>query len=37
MEKMEKILPNLKIYIVDKEGGEGVSNLHLMLPDAKKK
>jgi membrane protease subunit HflK len=37
MEKMEKILPNLKIYIVDKEGGEGVSNLHLMLPDANKK
>jgi membrane protease subunit HflK len=37
MEKMEKILPNLRIYVVDKEGGEGVSNLHLMLPDAKKK
>jgi membrane protease subunit HflK len=37
MEKMEKVLPNLRIYIVDKEGGEGVSNLHLMLPDGTKR
>jgi membrane protease subunit HflK len=36
-EKMEKILPNLKIYLLDKEGGEGVSNLHLMLPTTPKK
>jgi membrane protease subunit HflK len=32
IEKMEKILPNLKVYVVDKEGGTGMSNLHLMLP-----
>jgi membrane protease subunit HflK len=37
VEKMEKILPNLKIYVVDREGGEGVSNLHLMLPTTPKK
>ena len=32
IEKMEKILPNLNIYVVDKEDGEGVSALRLMLP-----
>jgi membrane protease subunit HflK len=37
VEKMETILPNLKIYVVDKEGGEGVSNLHLLLPTTPKK
>ena len=37
IEKMEKILPDLKVYVVDKEGGEGVSNLHLLLPTTPKK
>ena len=32
IEKMEKILPNLNVYVVDKEGGKGVSSLRLMLP-----
>jgi membrane protease subunit HflK len=32
MEKMERILPYLRIYVVDQEGGEGISNLRLMLP-----
>ena len=32
VEKMEKILPDLRIYIVDKEGGKGVTSLRLMLP-----
>jgi membrane protease subunit HflK len=35
IEKMEKILPNLKIYVMDKENGEGVSSLRLMLPSKK--
>lgn len=34
-EKMEQILPNLKIYVMDKEGGKGISNLRLMLPRRK--
>ena len=29
---MEKILPNLNIYVVDKKDGKGVSALRLMLP-----
>lgn len=33
VEKMERILPNLRIYVIDKEGGQGVSSLRLMLPD----
>ena len=32
IEKMERILPYLKIYVVDKDDGKSVSNLHLMLP-----
>ena len=32
IEKMERILPYLKIYVVDKDDGKGVSNLRLMLP-----
>jgi membrane protease subunit HflK len=32
VEKMEQILPYLKIYVVDKDDGKGVSNLRLMLP-----
>jgi membrane protease subunit HflK len=32
IERMEKILPNLKIYVVDKEDGKSVSSLRLMLP-----
>jgi membrane protease subunit HflK len=32
VEKMEKILANMKIYILDKEGDEGVSTLRLMRP-----
>jgi membrane protease subunit HflK len=32
IEKMEKILPNLSIYVVDKVEGKGVSALRLMLP-----
>ena len=32
IEQMEKILPNLKVYVVDKEGGKSISDLHLMLP-----
>jgi membrane protease subunit HflK len=37
IEKMEKVLPNLRIYVVDQDRGRGVSNLHLMLPDGTKK
>jgi membrane protease subunit HflK len=29
-EKMEKVLPNLRIYMVDREGGRGIIDLHLM-------
>ncbi len=32
VEKMEQILPYLKIYVMDKDDGKGVSNLRLMLP-----
>jgi len=32
VEKMEQILPYLKIYVVDQDGGESISNLRLMLP-----
>ena len=32
IEKMERILPYLKIYVVDKDDGKGVSNLRLILP-----
>jgi membrane protease subunit HflK len=32
VEKMEQILPYVKIYVVDQEGGQGISNLRLMLP-----
>jgi membrane protease subunit HflK len=32
IERMEKILPNLKIYVLDKEDGKSVSSLRLMLP-----
>jgi membrane protease subunit HflK len=32
VEKMEQILPYLTIYVVDREGGKGISNLRLMLP-----
>jgi membrane protease subunit HflK len=32
VEKMEQILPYLKIYVVDQVGGKGISNLRLMLP-----
>jgi membrane protease subunit HflK len=32
IERMEKILPNLSIYMIDKEGGKGVTSLRLMLP-----
>jgi membrane protease subunit HflK len=32
IEKMEKILPNLNIYVMDKKEGKGVSALRLMLP-----
>jgi membrane protease subunit HflK len=30
VEKMEKVLPNLRIYVVDKEGGKAVTTLRLM-------
>jgi membrane protease subunit HflK len=32
IEKMEKILPNLNVYLVDKQDGKSVSALRLMLP-----
>ncbi len=32
IEKMEQILPYLKIYVVDKDDGKGAANLRLMLP-----
>ena len=32
VEKMEQILPYLKIYVVDRDDGKGISNLRLMLP-----
>jgi membrane protease subunit HflK len=32
LEKMEKVLRNIKIYVVDKEGGQGISTLRLFLP-----
>ncbi len=32
IEKMEQILPYLKIYVVDKDDGKGTANLRLMLP-----
>jgi membrane protease subunit HflK len=32
IEEMEKILPSLKIYVLDKKDGKGVSSLRLMLP-----
>jgi membrane protease subunit HflK len=32
VEKMEQILPYLKIYVVDQDDGKGISNLRLMLP-----
>lgn len=32
IERMERILPGLKIYVMDKEDGKGISNLRLMLP-----
>lgn len=32
MEKMEKVLPRLRIYMVDKSGGQGLTSLRLMIP-----
>ena len=32
VEKMEQILPYLRIYVVDQDDGKGISNLRLMLP-----
>jgi membrane protease subunit HflK len=32
VEKMEQVLPYLKIYVLDQDGGKGVSDLRLMLP-----
>jgi membrane protease subunit HflK len=34
-EKMEKVLPRLRIYMVDKDGDKGVTSLRLMLPSPK--
>jgi membrane protease subunit HflK len=35
IEKMEKVLPRLKIYMVDRDRGKGVTSLRLMLPSSK--
>lgn len=35
IEKMEKILPRLKVYMVDRSGEEGAANLRLILPTEK--
>ncbi len=32
VEKMEKILPRMRIYVLDKKGGKGVINLRLLQP-----
>ncbi len=37
LERMEKILPKLKIYVVDRGGKGGISNLRLLLPKTSKK
>ncbi len=37
IEKMEKILPRLKIYVVDRGGKSGISNLRLLLPKTSKR
>jgi membrane protease subunit HflK len=34
-EKMEKVLPRLRIYMVDKDGDKGVASLRLMVPSSK--
>ncbi len=34
LEKMEKVLPKLRIYMVDKSRGEGVTSLRLMMPSS---
>jgi membrane protease subunit HflK len=34
LEKMEKILSGLKVFIMDKENGKAVSNLRLFLPES---
>jgi len=36
IEKMEKILPRLKVYMVDRSGDEGAANLRLILPTPKR-
>ncbi|MGD9141774.1 MAG: FtsH protease activity modulator HflK [bacterium] len=36
IEKMEKILPNLKVYMVDRSGEDGTANLRLILPTQKR-
>ena len=35
IEKMEKILPRLKVYMVDRSGEDGAANLRLILPTEK--
>jgi membrane protease subunit HflK len=32
IEGMEKILPRLKVYMVDRSGEDGAASLHLILP-----
>lgn len=36
IEKMERILPRLKIYMVDRSGEDGTANLRLILPTEKR-
>jgi membrane protease subunit HflK len=36
IEKMEKILPKLKVYMVDRSGQDGAANIRLILPSEKR-